>query len=244
MDSSKAPSREPPVPLERWLRELQAEVAPPFLLGGTGHLVLAPNEERYVDRRLGQVVLPRILDLAAGRELLVLTGLAPGADHLFSRITLALLQRLRLPHRLVGLLPLPIDAMLEDWADKVRSQPDFTESRYEQQRQQMLKEVDACNLIIHLMPPGTTAESIADEGFRQLQYRRLAACLAEQTDALVAILRDGSTSQPGGTAEVVQWRREPQRVPAEITTLALRHSEAALHGALFVIAPEGDTGRG
>lgn len=243
MDTSRASSREQPIPLERWLRELQSLPSPPFLLGGTGHLILTPDEEQHVGSQLRSKVLPRVFEQAGDRELLVLTGLAPGADHLFSHIAISLLQQRRLRHRLIGLLPLPVDVMLDDWAEKARAQADFSESLYEAQRERILAEIEACHQLVHLLPPGITAETLHEERFRQLQYRRLAACLAEQSDALVAILRDSSgAAQPGGTAEVVNWRREPQRVPSEVTTLALRHYAPALRGALFVIAPDGASG--
>lgn len=244
MDSISATHRRQPAPLERWLRGLQVVSPPPFLLGGTGHLILSPAEERRVADALRERILPQVLALAGARELRLLTGLAPGADHVFTSVAAGWLQAHRHPYRVVGLLPLPVDVMLDDWAEKARTQPDYSTTTHERQRQRMQEEVDACDEIVHLLPPGTAPESLLSEPFRQMQYRRLAACLAEQSDALIAILRDSSATQPGGTAEVVSWRREPQRIPADVTTLPLRQRDPQRHLHLFVVAPDEATRHG
>jgi hypothetical protein len=241
MDSSVPPKTNTPIPLERWLRELQSPTEPGFLLGGTGHLILSETEQAEVRKRLMFDILPRIFPGKPERELLVLTGLAPGADHLFSSVALEYLGQRGIAHRVIGLLPLPIDTMLDDWSDKAQAlgTPHSMAER-ERQRAEMHAERAACDSIVHLMPPGTSEEQLNSLDFRQLQYQRLAACLAEQSDVLVAILRKGSVAQPGGTAEVVNWRRHPEQVPAKISTLALRHHAAALAGPVFVVDP--DTG--
>lgn len=238
MDSISATHRRQPAPLERWLRGLSALSPPPFLLGGTGHLILSAAEERRIAEALRESVLPQVLALAGEREIRLLTGLAPGADHVFSNVATAWLQAQRRPHHVIGLLPLPVAIMLDDWAEKARTQPEYSTATHERQRVRMQDEVDACDEIVHLLPPGTAPESLCNEPFRQLQYRRLAACLAEQSDALIAILRESSAAQPGGTAEVVAWRREPERIPADVTTLPLRPHDPRRHPHLFIVAPD------
>jgi hypothetical protein len=239
MDSSVPPKNPTPIPLERWLRELQSHAEPAFLLAGTGHLILSGAEQAQVRKRLMLDILPRIFPGELDRELLLLTGLAPGADHLFSSVALEYLGQRGIAHRVVGLLPLPIDTMLDDWSEKAQALglPVSTAER-EQQRAEMHSELGACDNIVHLMPPGTSEELLNSLGFRQLQYQRLAACLAEQSDVLVAILRRGSLAQPGGTAEVVNWRLHPEQVPVKISTLDLRHRAAAVAGPVFVVDPE------
>lgn len=227
------------MPLERWLRELQRPSPSTFLLGGTGHLILSASEKEYVQRQLTSEILPQVLSSLGDRQLLILTGLAPGADHLFNRTAVAYAHEHHLRHRLIGLLPLPIAVMLDDWAEKMEAEGHKVSSK---QRTQQLADMEAervaCDRVVHLMPPGTSEERMGDRAFRQLQYQRLAACLAEQSDALVAILRTDNSPHPGGTAQVVQWRQELSRVPASISTLALRNHVPAQDGKLFTIDPE------
>ncbi len=227
------------MPLERWLRELQSPSPPPFLLGGTGHLILSTQEKKIVQRRLTSEILPQVLASIGERILLILTGLAPGADHLFNRTAVAYAQHHQIRHRLIGLLPLPIVVMVDDWAEKMQAEGHSVSL---QQRTKQLADMEAervsCDHIVHLMPPGTDENSIRENTFRQLQYQRLAACLAEQSDVLVAILRPDNNEHPGGTAQVAQWRRKLNTVPPEISTLQLRNNPAVQQGGLFIIDPE------
>lgn len=227
------------MPLERWLRELQSPIPSVFLLGGTGHLILTAEEKKLVHHRLTSEILPRALSALGNRTLLLLTGLAPGADHLFSHTAVAYAREHQIRHRLIGLLPLPIAVMLDDWADKMHSEG-FTVSSAQRTKQlaNMESERVACDRVVHMMPPGTSEDSLQEITFRQLQYRRLAACLAEQSDVLIAILRSDSAIQPGGTAEIVKWRQQLNSVPHAISTLSLRDHQAAHGGALFLIDPE------
>ena len=227
------------MPLERWLRELQSPSPPAYLLGGTGHLILSAEEKKLVQHRLTSEILPQVVSALGDRTLLILTGLAPGADHLFNRAAVDYARHHQIHHRLIGLLPLPTAVMVDDWAEKMQAEGHTVSS---QQRTQQLADMEAervaCDRIVHLMPPGTSESLIHERSFRQLQYQRLAACLAEQSDALVAILRSDSNLQPGGTAQVVQWRQHLNTVPAEISTLPLRKSPFPQSSSLFTIDPE------
>lgn len=234
------------MPLERWLRELQRPSPPTFLLGGTGHLVLSAEEKNSVQQQLRSEILPQILSSLGDRQLLILTGLAPGADHLFDQTAVAYAREHHLRYRLIGLLPLPVAVMLDDWAGKLEAEGHPVSSRQRtQQLANMEAERVACDRVVHLMPPGTSEERISEPLFRQSQYQRLAACLAEQSDALVAIVRTADGPRPGGTAQAVQWRQELSRVPASISTLSLRDHVPAQDGRLFTIDPAlviGDAG--
>lgn len=226
------------MPLERWLRELKSSVPPVFVLSGTGHLILSAEEKRLVRDRLSAEILPSVLASLGKRTLLLVTGLAPGADHLFSHTAVAYAREHQIRHRLIGLLPLPIAVMLDDWAEKMRSEGfKVSSAQHTRQLADMEAERVACDRVVHLMPPGTSEDSIKETAFRQLQYQRLAACMAEQSDALIAILRSNSVAHPGGTAEVVQWRQQLNAIPASISTLSLRNSPAS-DGALILIDPE------
>lgn len=221
------------------MRELQSAAPPTFLLGGTGHLILSTTEKKLVEQRLASEILPQVMSVIGHRTLHILTGLAPGSDHLFSHTTVAYARAQKIPHRLVGLLPLPIAVMLDDWAERMQTEGQtVTQAQRDKQLADMEAERLACDRVVHLMPPGTSEDSMHELVFRQLQYQRLAACLAEQSDVLIAILRPDSLVQPGGTAEVVKWRQQVDSVPAAISTFALRSHSAARGGSLFIINPE------
>lgn len=227
------------MPLERWLRESHSAAPATFMLGGTGHLILSTQEQAHVKHRLETEILPQVMLLAGDRTLHILTGLAPGADHLFS-LTAANFARTRnKPYQVVGLLPLPIAVMLDDWAERMSTSGHaVTQVHLTQQLIDMEAERVACNRVVHLMPPETTAELIQQREFRQLQYQRLAACLAEQSDALIAILRPESPVHTGGTAEVVKWRQSPDEIPHSITTLTQSTGSKPRGTLLFTLNPE------
>ncbi|MBV8062663.1 MAG: hypothetical protein JOY51_03660, partial [Nevskia sp.] len=69
-----------------------------------------------------------------------------------------------------------------------------------------------------LLPPGSDETVLRSHEFREQQYRRLAACLAQRSDLLIAVLRRNNPLRPGGTAEVVDWRRHPGHIPDEFCT--------------------------
>ena len=233
-------------PMERWLRELQRQSPTTFLLGCIGHLVLSEDDRYYVKQQLASEILPEVLSELGHLQLLILTSLAPGADHLFDQTAVAYAREHHLRYRLIGLQPLPIAVKLDDWAEKLAAEGQTVSPR---QRTQQLADMEAvrvaCDRVVHLMPPGTSEEQIGEHSFRQSQYQRLAACLAEQSDVLVAIVRTGNNPRVGGTAQVVQWRQELSRVPASISTLGLRDHLPAQDGKLFTIDPDiviGNTG--
>ena len=92
-------------PLTAWLQALAADGRPRVLLGASGHLDLSPEEEEHVARQLEESALPALAAAASDAEILVVTGLAPGADLLFAEVACAWLARAGRPYQRVGLLP-------------------------------------------------------------------------------------------------------------------------------------------
>lgn len=223
--------------LAGWLASLPPSSPDHLLVGGTGHLLLSPTEQARATEQLLERVLPSLLESGSLRRVSLITGLAPGADLLFKRFAADGLRAVGIEVDAIALLPVPIEILLGDWASKssVESAP-VGDHEHETMRERIDRMLDGCDTIVDLLPPGTDAACIADPAFRQQQYRRLAACLAEQADVLVALLREQNPGQPGGTAEVVGWRREPARVPAALSTLPLRQPPPAPR-RLIVIDP-------
>lgn len=222
----------------QWLQQLgdaRRSRDAPFLVGGSGHLLLSTREEERIADTLSDEVLPEVIRLSRGRHLLLVCGLAPGADLVFQRVAAGWLREHRVPHDTVGLLPVPPRQLAEDWAARANLQGYTVSAR---DRAHLLEEIERayrhCSRRVHLFD-ADPAPSLLSHADRQQQYRRLGALLATQSDALVAVLRREDLGQPGGTAEIVTWRREPQNIPAELWPGPSWPTRTA--GALFVIHP-------
>jgi hypothetical protein len=206
-------------PLAAWLETLAARQSAELLLGGTGHLLLSAAEEENVVEQLRQGVMPLLFPPDSFAQVCLLTGLAPGADLLFARVLGGWLLEHDIPFRMIGLLPVPPQTLLEDWLDSLREAgEDASEKQRLLRRRQIETTLASCELVVDLLPPGTAPAQLEDRAFREQQYRRLAACLAQRSDILVAILRQQNPLRPGGTAEVVDWRRHPRHIPPEFCT--------------------------
>ncbi|MBV8062666.1 MAG: hypothetical protein JOY51_03675 [Nevskia sp.] len=227
----------PRIPLAEWLGTLAARRGSELLLGGTGHLLLSAEEEENVVEQLRQGVLPRLFPANSDAAVCLLTGLAPGADLLFARVLGAWLLEHDIPCRMVGLLPVPPQVLLEDWLDSLREAgEDVTAAQRQQRREQIETSLASCETIVDLLPAHAGTAELERQPFRERQYRHLAACLAQRSDILVAILRSQNLLRPGGTAEVVDWRRHPGHIPAEFCTDPPPQPDSGGH-RLIVIDP-------
>ncbi|MDR3415879.1 MAG: hypothetical protein P4L83_06820 [Nevskia sp.] len=227
----------PSLPLAGWLSALDHRSEHEILIGGTGHLLLHADEEEHIRTQLREEVLPRLFLKDAPVQACVLTGLAPGSDLLFAQVLSGWLLEHDIPFRIVGLLPVPPETLLDDWLHSLHAAGErVSPSQRMLQRRQIDITLASCETVVDLMPDSSTESDLYRRSFRQQQYRRLAACLAERSDILVAILRQQNPRKPGGTAEVVHWRRHPQRIPAEFCTTATPLTAAPGH-RLIVIDP-------
>lgn len=220
--------------LDEWLAMLPDLSAGHRLVGGTGHLQLDAVERRNVENRLESDIFPLLFSSA--RHVTIVTGAAPGADLLFARTAQRWLTRAGVSHDLAALLPLPLDTLLDDWTLRLRelaATPDGPERTRVHRAVRAL--VDECSTVVHLLPASIDRQQLDPPALRQYQYQRLAAVLAEQSDLLVAVLRDAEPQRPGGTAEVVDWRQHPERIPAALSTLDRRRPSQ--QGQLWVIDP-------
>lgn len=209
--------------LRSWLAGLPAPSPEHLLLGGTGHLLLSLTEQAQARNRLQTEVLPSLLADPSLRRVSLITGLAPGADLLFKRLAIEWLEQAGIVCEAVALLPVPVDVLIGDWVEKSHDEwAPVSGAELDAMRRLLEGMLADCDVIVDLLPPRTTAVRLQQLRFRQSQYRRLAACLAEQAGVLVALLREQHPLQPGGSAEIVEWRRDPGRIPPAFSTLALR----------------------
>lgn len=225
------------VDLQTWLRSLAERDASQVLLGGTGHVLLSSIERANTRQHLELRVLPTLLSRPGIRRVSVITGLAPGADLLFKTLAADWLAQRGIEVDTVALLPVPIPALIRDWAQKSQAAAATIDAETSADMRARLDAVLAdCDTVVDLLPAGTAAEALISDAFRQRQYQRLAACLAEQSDVLIAVLREQNLQQPGGTAEVVEWRRNAMRIPRELSTVSLRMPPAGAR-RLVIIDP-------
>lgn len=227
----------PPVSSD-WFAALDAALGESaWTLGVTGHLLLTHEEESRLADRLHGPLFDELRPRSSARDWVILTGLAPGADLLLTRTLLARAKALNLPCRVIGLLPAPLEILLADWEANARA-AGFAVSREQRARheREMRSVMAHCSARIAMSSAGDSAQ-LSEPQFRRRQYRRLAACLAQQSDLLLAALRPDHAGGPGGTAEVVLWRRNPRLIPEE---LRLGGDAQTARSALVLIDPAGE----
>jgi len=231
------------VELQDWLRSFRHDGlrrSRPFVIGATGHLLLSPAEQDNVTHHLERGLLPRLISTDGGLKIRVLTGLAPGADLLLTRVVTRWLARRGMAYELIGLLPVPPARLLRDWEEKsVESGAHPDEAQLHKTQLELRKALRECDVLVDLLPDDSVRTRLDDVTVRQTQYRRLAALLAEQTDVLIAVLRGRSAELPGGTAEVVEWRRSPQSVPPEFSTLSVEQRVAGERNRQLIVVDPG-----
>ncbi|HET8882126.1 MAG TPA: tetratricopeptide repeat-containing protein [Solimonas sp.] len=185
-------------------------------IGACGHLLLSRSETHRVRRELIERVLPALVADGATR-LSLFVGMAPGADMLFLETAAGWLRERGLPFEMTALLPVPVDRLINDWL--LRAQ-DEQRRIVRRTRAALIADAEAllqrCTTIVPLYPDDIDAGSLSSRAFRQHQYRRLAAIVAQHADDVVAILRPLASPEPGGTAEIVAWRRDPASIPAQL----------------------------
>ena len=225
-------------PLAQWLDALGAASGSRVLLGGTGHLDLTMEEEHHAEREFDRLVLPILARAPADSEVLILTGLAPGADLLFAERAAAGLAYHGKPFRHVGLLPVPLETLWSDWLARVRG---FSPAHVARVREQFERAVAGCDALVRLWDPDREPDW-QELAARQEQYRRLGVVLAEQCDVMVAIVRPRHAGQPGGASEVVAWRQHSAEVPAAMSTGARRHRSGWVGGDRLLLVDPSDSG--
>ncbi len=221
----------------QWLQPLLGnEPGATLLVGGVGHLLLNREEETVVTAALEARVLPLLRDLAAGRPITLFTGLAPGADLLLMDRAKSWCRRNKVPLRTVGFCAVPPSHLIGDWI--LRAQKEgytLTTGDHHWLNSGMQAALTHCDAVVRLYESDDEAELLQSER-RQHHYRRLAAVLAQHADMLIAVLQDAHLGQPGGTAEVVTWRQQPQRIPREFSTRET-HADRPPETGLILIDP-------
>lgn len=201
-----------------WLHPLLGdEPGSRFLVGGVGHLLLNREEEAIVTAALEARVLPLLQEMAGRRPITLFTGLAPGADVLLMDRASSWFSRNGLALRKVAVCPVPPELLIADWIESAEKNG-YTLSRADLLHLQTALDttLQHCDAVVRLydLP---AAKPLQTSLQRQLQYQQLGALLAQYSDVLVAVLHDEREIVPGGTAEVVAWRRQPSKIPPHLS---------------------------
>lgn len=168
----------------------------PLLVGFTGHRDLRPEELPAIEAAVEEV-LADVSRRHPHSPLVVLTGLAEGADRLAARMAL------RRGIEFIAVLPLPLPLYVTDF-ESADSRNEFED---------LLGR--AAGRFQMPLPEGLAMDDVAGRGpARDSCYVDLGAFLAERSHVLVAVWDGVDNGKPGGTASVVKARTEPMARPA------------------------------
>lgn len=177
------------------LKAAGLDARPSFMIGVVGHRSGAhrPFDADRVRAALRARLLKEI-NARPDREAVMLTSLAPGTDIIGAEIAL----ELGVPY--IVPLPLPFEALIQDFSDEGREELD-----------RFLRLVAKSERYIEMpLRFGDLADVSRSEGddpvARRQQYALAGAYIAERADLLLAVW-DGERSRGlGGTADIVAWR--------------------------------------
>ena len=168
----------------------------PLVVGVTGHRDLVPEEVPAITEQVTRF-FTNLTDQFPGLPILVLSGLAEGADMLVSRIAQ------QVGSQVINVLPMPTSLYEMDFTgENLCAFQDSVKSHE--------------TLQLPLLP-GTSVESAQAYGEnRDLQYERLGAYLAAHSHILLALWDGKYTGAIGGTGQVVDFhQRDVSALAAE-----------------------------
>jgi hypothetical protein len=158
-----------------------------YAVAVTGHRDLRPQDLEALRREIRDA-LKEIGGRAAGARLLVLSGLAEGADQLVAEV--ALEQGIAL----AAALPMPLDIYRTQMVEEAQKKLDEL--------------LGHCEVTIALPLKGLSLEQIrTSERARAICYETLARFLVERGRALIALWDGKLSDKLGGTCHVVHYAR-------------------------------------
>ena len=203
----------------------------PLVIGVTGHRDLRDQDVPQLEAEIAAIFAALRRDyLGPDGEtpIILLSALAEGADRLAARVALA--QGLRL----IAPLPLPIEEYRRDFEPGLKpgNMAEFGA---------LLAQAMAAP-VVPFTPGNSLAAVRADGARRAEQYRAVGLFIAQHSNVLIAIWDgDESASAPGGTAEVVKFKRDG--IPLDVG----RSARASLDGSeigpvIHVVSPRKKAG--
>jgi len=198
----------------------------PLVIGVTGHRDLRDQDVPTLEREIAAIIERLRHDYLHGdgeTPIIVLSSLAEGADRLVARVALA--------HgaRLIAPMPMPIDEYRRDFEPglKAGNAAEFDV---------LLAQAIAAP-VVPFTPGNSLAAVRADASRREEQYRAAGLFIAQHANVLIALWDgDGSAMRPGGTAEVVAFKR--RGIPLDILGSARASLDASEIGpVIHVVTP-------
>jgi hypothetical protein len=157
----------------------------PFVIAATGHRDLRPQDVEPLQNET-RIILQKMLRRMPNTPLIMLNGLAEGADQLIAEIGL------ELGISVVAVLPMPVDIYTAQMSEPAKV--NFAR----------LLELSAFQIPLQ-HPSAGSAEIAASEATRAECYDILAQFLVHHSQALIALWDGQPSDKPGGTASVVQY---------------------------------------
>lgn len=170
----------------------------PLAIGFTGHRDIAPEDETKLRDALRKK-LKDLRDADRSTPLRAFTGLAEGGDMLFAEAAT------ELEIELIAVMPVETDDFVRDFEKPAHADRNPAE---------LLKRFDALRqkaAAVHVvpLPPGVSAEVAKAYGpERNAQYSAAGAYIVRQSAILIALWDGVASDKPGGTADVVRFKRD------------------------------------
>lgn len=205
MSSAAAPSRPAAAPDNA--RDLLA----PLVIGVTGHRDLIPGQIAKLKEQVRDIFEKRIISQYPATPLILISGLAAGADRLVAAVGL------KLGVRLIATLPLPQEEYERDFSTEEEIENDAARLHLEglAEEDRELFSLEGFHFFLkhaYKVTPlglaeGNTDESIRAHGpARDRQYQALGLHLADRCQLLIALWDGFDTGLVGGTASVVCYQ--------------------------------------
>lgn len=201
--------------LQRYLRRAEEQARHWLSVGGCGHLLISDAEQAHARRLLEEQLLPPLADTKQRWQLL--SGMAPGADLLFVETLSRWLQARGIEFDLIAILPVPAEYLISDWQLRCEQEQlhvsAITRRRVQAQLEAQLAQARE---VIPLFGEDDGPAQFRSRRYRQHQYQRLAAILAQHPELLFGIVRPQRGGAPGGSLEVLGWREDRRRIPSDL----------------------------
>jgi hypothetical protein len=170
----------------------------PLAIGFTGHRDISPDDED----RLRAALRERLNKLQAASKptrLRAFAGLAEGGDMLFVEAAA------ELGIEIIGVLPVPVEDFVRDFEHPAHPHRDPAALR--QRFEGLLKKTAGTHVVP--VPSGRSLESVKSYGPpRDDQYAAAGAFIVRQSSILIALWNGVTTDKPGGTGDVVRFKRD------------------------------------
>lgn len=223
--------------LEQFLGKMQNHAFRNFTIGLFGHNDIERGKEDYV-RNTFQDLFKDASSIHAEHFVTLLTPLAPGADLLLTIEATRILKKQNRPFRLIIVEAVPYQKVIDDfkahWMDgkawggcrSIEGKEWRDARKIMINREEEVKAMVGPDLsdhwIVDLTPPGMSLEQWSHPDISVEGYRRAAAYLVERSNLLIAYHDPQRTGGPGGTAETLEWREDPLRIPPRYSSLCPR----------------------